>query len=92
MPPVTEFVDHQVADQLRFEKQKAEIEADCAGTAAATPTGALCPHLQLAVRGLSQLRQGSEHWFEFYPGNGSQPTFQRLDAQLFVADLAGKNH
>ena len=88
MLSMTKLVDHQVASQLGFEKEQAEVQADGAGTAAAAPAGALCPHLQLVKRRAGEFRHRSEFRFELFLRDAGQPALQCLDAESLVRNLS----
>ncbi len=91
MPSVTQLVNHQVPKQLRFQEKQAQVQADCAPSAAAAPAGALRPDLQLLEWHAGELRQCPEHRFKLFPCDRAQPAPQSVDAEFFVADLACEN-
>jgi len=85
---VAKFVDHQVAQQFRVQKQQAVVDTDCSSAGMTAPASLLTPHMHFRESVIRQGRERIETWAELPFGNGCQPTLQGADAELVVACFA----
>ncbi len=90
MSPVTKFVNHQVARELRRQKQQAQVDTDCPGRTPRAPAGALSPNLYFFKRRSGQYGQGPQTWLELAFGRVRQPATQCFNAQFVAPGIAAE--
>lgn len=92
MPDMAEFMNHQVSNGFRLEKQQAVIEADRATRRMTAPAGPLPSNVHRFVRIPCHGGQRFEPDRELRSCDRRQPSLKRRDAQLVITGTPAENN
>jgi len=92
MPGMAEFMNHQVSNGVRLEKQQAVIDADRATRRMTAPAGSLPSNVHCLVRIPCHGGQRIEPDRELRSCDRRQPPLESRDAQLVITRTPAENY
>ncbi len=92
VPGMAEFMNHQVSNGFRLEKQQAVIDADRATRRMTAPAGPLPSNMHRFVRISCHSRQRFEPDRELRSCDRRQPPLERRDTQLVITGTPAENN